>query len=101
MISKIDEKIAELEAEEKAEKGTDSNDKLDVTIVKVGDSKKTAEILTENCGLKDTSLKKAMTEAKKGTYTIERMDKKKAEDLIERLQEVGTIAIASDSDPDE
>lgn len=101
LISKIDEKIAELEAEEKAEKGTDSNDKLDVTIVKVGDSKKTAEILTENCGLKDTSLKKAMTEAKKGTYTIERMDKKKAEDLIERLQEVGTIAIASDSDPDE
>ena len=42
-----------------------------------------------------------MVEARKGTYTIERMDRQKAAEFIEKLQEVGTIAIASESDPDD
>ena len=53
------------------------------------------------CGLKDDILKKAMAEARKGTYTVEHMNIEKAEMFIEKLQEVGTIAIASESDPDD
>ena len=100
MISKIDKKIAKLEAEEEKEKDIEK-DKCDVTIVTIGDARKTAGILRRKCGLKDESLKKAMVEARKGTYTIERMDRQKAAEFIEKLQEVGTIAIASESDPDD
>lgn len=100
LISKIDKKIAELEAEEEKEKNI-KNDKCDVTIVTIGEARKTADILSRNCGLKDESLKKAMAEARRGTYTIEHMDRLKAAEFIEKLQEVGTIAIASESDPDD
>lgn len=100
LISKIDKKIAELEAEEEKEKNI-KNDKCDVTIVTIGEARKTADILSRNCGLKDESLKKAMAEARRGTYTIEHMDRRKAAEFIEKLQEVGTIAIASESDPDD
>ena len=96
LISKIDRQIAELEAEEEKEKNHES-DKCDVTIVTVGDVRKTADIMRCICGLKDESLKRAMSEAKKGTYTLEHIDRKKAEKFIKKLQEVGTIAIISDS----
>ena len=99
LISRIDKKIAELEAEEEKEKNSETS-KCDVTIVTIGDARKTAGILSRNCGLKDESLKKAMAEARRGTYTIEHMDRQKAAEFIEKLQEVGTIAIANESDPD-
>ena len=98
LISRIDKKIAELEAEEEKEKKPET-DKCDVTIVTIGDARKTAGILSRRCGLKDESLKKAMAEARRGTYTIEHMDRQKAAEFIEKLQEVGTIAIASESGP--
>lgn len=100
LISRIDKKIAELEAEEEKEKESET-DKCDVTIVTIGDVRKTADILSRKCGLKDEFLKKAMAEARRGTYTIEHMDRQKAAEFIEKLQEVGTIAIASESDPDD
>lgn len=100
LISRIDKKIAELETEEEKEEDIET-DKCDVTIVTIGDVRKTAGILSRKCGLKDESLKKAMAEAKRGTYTIEHMDRQKATEFIAKLQEVGTIAIASESDPDD
>ena len=102
LISKIDQKIAELEAEEEKEKGNNPEpEKCDVTIVTVGDTRKTADIMRQFCGLKDDLLKKAMIEARRGTYTVEHMDTEKTEKFIEKLQEVGTIAITSESDSDD
>lgn len=100
LISKIDKKIAELEAKEKKEKKHET-DKCDVTIVTIGDARKTAGILSCDCGLKDESLEKAMVEAERGTYTIQQMERQKAVEVIEKLQKVGTIAIASESHSDE
>lgn len=53
-----------------------------------------------DCGLKDESLEKAMVEAERGTYTIQQMERQKAVEVIEKLQKVGTIAIASESHSD-
>ena len=39
-------------------------------------------------------------DARKGTYTIKHVGRKKAEKFIDELQEVGMIAIESESDPD-
>ena len=100
LSSWIGKKIAELEAEEEKEENS-KTDKCDVTIVMIGDVRKTAGILSRRCGLKDESLKKAIAEARRGTYTIEHMDRQKAAEFIEKLQEVGTIAIVSESDPDD
>lgn len=100
LISRINKKIAELKAEEEKEKDSET-DKCDVTIVTIGDTRKTAVILSQSCGLKDESLKKAMAEARRGTYTIEHMERQKAAEFIEKLQKVGTIAIASESNSDD
>lgn len=100
LISMINQKMEKFEDEEEKGKITES-DECDVTIVTIGNVRKTVDIMRHFCGLQDDSLKKAVTEARKGTYTIEHMDRKKAEKFIKKLQEIGTIAIEGKSDPND
>ena len=95
LIGRIDRKIAELEKEEE-EKKKEEKTKRNVTIVSVGDEKKTESILKRICKLTEKKLIEAMKDAKKGTYSIEGMDKSRAERLVDQLQKVGTIAIISE-----
>ena len=95
IIGKIDRKIAELEKAEEEEKAKESA-KRNVTIVSVGDEKKTENILKRICRLSDEKLDKAMMEAKKGTYSIENMERERAERLVDQLQRVETIAIITE-----
>ena len=48
------------------------------------------------CELSGERLVKAMQEAKEGTYSIENMDRSRAESLVDQLKKVGTIAIITE-----
>lgn len=98
LINKINQKMAELKAEEEKNLETD---KCNVTIAMIGDIKKTVSILRRDCGLQDELLKKAVAKVRTGSYTIKHMDEQKALDIIEKLHAAGTIAVISESDPDE
>lgn len=101
LIDRIDRKIAELEEEEAEtkenfEEKVRESSKRTVTIVSVGDEKKTESVLKRICKFNDKMLAKAMKEAKKGTYCIENIEKSRAERLVEQLQKAGTIAIITE-----
>lgn len=93
MIQSIDKKSAELDEEKLNTQKTKT-----VRILSIIDKKKTAVVIRKICKISGDALRKAIFEAKQGTYTVANMKATDAERFVRELQKVGAFAICFDSD---
>lgn len=98
IISRIDKKIAELEAEEEMEKNLKIN-KCSISFLAKGDESKIADIISCYCEIKN--LKKVLSESKEGVcIVVANIDITEADMVIKELQKVGVEASINNMDDD-